>query len=52
MVGFSKELSNLLNILLTSNLLFVIKSFGLGLVSRVFFNFSGKPSFLGDLVWN
>ena len=45
MVGFAEVLSNLLNILLTSNLLFVIKSLGLGLVSKVFFNFSRKTFF-------
>ena len=45
MVGFAEVFSNLLNMLLTSNLLFVTKSFCLGLVSRVFFNFSRKTFF-------
>ena len=45
MVGFAEVFSNLLNILQTSNLLFVIKSFGLGLVSRDFLSFSRKTFF-------
>ena len=45
MVGFAKVFSNLLNMLLTSNLLFVIKSFGFGLVSKNFLSFSKKTFF-------
>ena len=45
MVGFAEVFSNLLNIFLTSNLLFVIKSFCLGLVFRVFLSSSRKRRF-------
>ena len=43
-VVLAEVFSNLLRILLTSNLFFVMKSFGLGLVSKDFLSYPGKPS--------
>ena len=44
-VGLVEEFYNLLSMLLTSNLLFVIKSFCLGFTSKVFLSFSRKTFF-------
>ena len=44
-VGLVEEFSNLLSMLPTSNLLFVIKSFCLGFTSNVFLSFSKKTFF-------